>query len=67
MKTTKYVIAVSAAVISLVLLVALVLMMLWNWLMPDLFGIPEVSFIQSLGIMILSSILFRSHVSGSSK
>ena len=31
---------------------------LWNWLMPALFGLPEVSFLQALGILALSRIVF---------
>jgi hypothetical protein len=35
-------------------------MWLWNWLMPDIFGLKEISFMQAFGINILSGILFRS-------
>lgn len=31
---------------------------LWNWLMPTLFGLPEISFWMALGIALLISILF---------
>ena len=31
---------------------------LWNWLMPNLFGLPEISFWMALGIALLISILF---------
>ena len=31
---------------------------LWNWLMPSLFGVPQVSFLQALGILALSRIVF---------
>jgi len=31
---------------------------LWNWLLPDLFGWPQVSFWQALGLLALSRILF---------
>jgi hypothetical protein len=31
---------------------------LWNWLMPMLFGLPEVTFWQAVGILALSRILF---------
>lgn len=41
-------------------LMALPLMWLWNWLMPDLFGLAEIGFWQALGINLLSSILFKS-------
>ena len=35
-----------------------VVMRLWNWLTPALFGWHEINFWQALGILILSKILF---------
>ena len=35
-----------------------VVMGLWNWLLPTLFGWPEVTFFQALGILALCRILF---------
>lgn len=35
-----------------------VTMLLWNWLVPDLFHGPEITFVQSLGLVALSKILF---------
>lgn len=38
--------------------------MLWNWLMPDVFGLPRVSLLESFGLLLLSGLLFGSrHVS----
>lgn len=31
---------------------------LWNWLLPPLFGFPEVNFWQALGLLALCRILF---------
>jgi hypothetical protein len=31
---------------------------LWNWLMPELFGLPRVTFWQALGLLALCRILF---------
>jgi hypothetical protein len=31
---------------------------LWNWLMPELFGLPPLRFWQAVGLMLLSWILF---------
>ena len=39
-------------------LISVVVMTLWNWLMPALFGLGVISFWQALGIFILSRILF---------
>jgi hypothetical protein len=33
-------------------------MNLWNWLMPALFGLHLISFWQALGLLVLSKILF---------
>jgi membrane protein required for beta-lactamase induction len=36
------------------------LMLLWNWLMPVIFGLPEITFWQAIGLNLLSTILFKS-------
>lgn len=38
-----------------------VVMMLWNHLMPQVFGLPEISFWQALFMLLLSRILFGGH------
>ena len=47
-----------AAVMAL--LFGLVVMYLWNWLMPVIFGLPLISFWQAWGLVLLSHILFKS-------
>ncbi len=32
-------------------------MLLWNWLVPEIFGGPAVSFVQALGLLALSNLL----------
>ena len=36
------------------------LMLLWNWLMPVLFKLPEITLWQAIGLNLLSTILFKS-------
>ncbi len=43
---------------GLVLLAGYVLMRLWNWLMPDLFGLTTIGYWQALGIMLMAKIIF---------
>lgn len=31
----------------------------WNWLMPDIFEIKEITFLQAFGISAISTFLFR--------
>ena len=35
-------------------------MLLWNWLIPPIFGLTTITFKQAFGLIILSSILFKS-------
>jgi hypothetical protein len=41
-----------------------VVMLLWNWLMPDIFGLKRLSYWQAWGLLILCHILFKNFGSG---
>ena len=49
---------VGAAALALVF--GLVVMALWNWLMPELFGLTTISYWQAWGLVLLAHILFKS-------
>ena len=34
---------------------------LWNWLMPEIFGLPIITFWQSCGLLLLTNLLFNFH------
>lgn len=34
---------------------------LWNWLMPEIFGLKTITFIQAFGINMLTGSLFRAN------
>ena len=40
-------------------LFGLVVMVLWNWLMPEIFGLPEIGYWQAWGLVLLAQILFK--------
>jgi hypothetical protein len=49
------------AILALLLFIAIggqVVRQLWNWLLPSLFGLPQITFWQALGILALCRILF---------
>jgi len=46
------------AVVAVAALAGWIVMLLWNWLLPPLFGWREVTFWQAVGILALSRILF---------
>jgi len=51
--------------IGLAFLFGWVVMLLWNWLMPDIFGLKRVTYWQAWGLLILCCILFKDFGSGS--
>lgn len=59
-------IGLGVLVVGGIFLFGLFVKLLWNWLMPEIFGLPEISYWQGWGLLILSSILFKDFGSGSS-
>jgi len=53
-------IAFAIAVVLFILLGGLVVQWLWNWLLPDIFGLRQITFWQALGLLALCRILFGS-------
>jgi len=61
----EQVFGVAVLVIGVVVLASLIMalptMLLWNWLMPTIFGLCKLSFWQALGVNLLSGMLFKSY------
>lgn len=49
-----------AITLIIVLILALPVMWLWNWLMPLIFGLTKLTFLQALGLNLLTNLLFKS-------
>lgn len=56
-KVVKIVVTCLFAIVA-VAFFGFVVMYLWNWLMPYLFGLPVLSFFEAIGLLLLSKILF---------
>lgn len=56
-----------ALVAVIALLTSIPVWLLWNWLMPAIFGLKSISFLQALGLCVLSGLLFKSSCNSSSK
>ena len=56
-KGKKAVFVIVSALVIASLLTGLI-MLLWNWLMPDLFGLTDITYGQALGVLVLSKLLF---------
>jgi hypothetical protein len=53
-------VGIIAIICTVLLILGYPLMWLWNWLMPTMFGLPEITFWQAVGLNLLSTILFKS-------
>ena len=49
------------------LLLSIPLCLLWNWLMPYIFGLPKLSLLQTFGMSILISLLYPRKIELDSK
>ncbi|MCK5128969.1 MAG: NADH-quinone oxidoreductase subunit K [Clostridiales bacterium] len=52
--------------IAVAILFGFVVMWLWNWLMPMIFGLTTITYWQAVGLFVLAKIIFGSFGSGSS-
>jgi|LakMenEpi03Aug12_release.lakeMendotaPanAssembly.Ray.scaffolds.fasta_scaffold427117_4 hypothetical protein len=49
------------------LLVTIPVQLLWNWLCPELFGLPKIGFLQTVGLIVLINFLLNRGNSKSDK
>jgi hypothetical protein len=61
MQVIGTIVAAIAVLIGLSLLMSLPTMWLWDWLMPELFGLKEITLFQAWGVNFLCGMLFKSH------
>ena len=57
LKVMKWVVAGLAVAALVFLFVGLLVMWLWNWLMPVIFGLPTIGYWQAWGLLLLAHIL----------
>ena len=58
------ILAIAGSIIYLFALAALMslpVMLLWDWLMPTLFGLGEITWFQAWGLLFLCGLLFKSN------
>jgi len=61
-KVLEFLLAIGILLIVM-LIIGLPVMWLWNWLMPSIFGLTKISFLQALGLSLLGNMLFNSGAS----
>src|SRR6516162_5066097 len=61
MRRKRWIYLAPLAIVGIVVFIAVggaIVMQLWNWLLPPLFSLRQITFWQALGILMLSRILF---------
>jgi hypothetical protein len=53
-----YLLVTIAYIAVFALIFSLPIMWLWNWLMPVIFGLTEITWLQALGLSVLSGFFF---------
>jgi len=54
----KHVVWGIAMVLAFIFLFSIFVQLLWNWLMPGIFGLREITYPQAAGLLLLSRLLF---------
>jgi hypothetical protein len=62
MKSIEALFMVVGLLILSAILLAIPTMVLWNYVMPSVFGLTQISLLQAMALNILSGILFKSSV-----
>lgn len=60
MKILFFALLLVAFIAIMALIMTIPFMLIWNALMPDIFGLPEIGLLQSFGLLVLSGMLFKS-------
>jgi hypothetical protein len=57
-KTSRHIIGWIGIVFALALVLGIVVKLLWNWLMPEIFGLGTITILQGIGLLVLARLLF---------
>jgi hypothetical protein len=61
MKVFDVLVAGLIVLFAVAALMSLPVMLLWDWLMPTIFGLKEITWFQAWGLLFLCGLLFKSH------
>jgi hypothetical protein len=55
----KLIVTIVGALCLMAIIMGLPLQLLWNWLMPRIFGLPTIGFWEAVGLTVMSGVLFK--------
>ncbi len=66
-KILSWILGGAVLIIIIAALTSLPVMLLWNWLMPEIFGLTTITFWQAVGLSLLANCLTKGGSSSSKK
>jgi len=58
MHTSRHILKWTAIVFALAFVLGILTQVLWNWLMPEIFGLGRITVPQGIGLLVLTRLLF---------
>jgi hypothetical protein len=57
-KTSRHIIGWTGVVFAVAIVLGILVQLLWNWLMPEIFGLGRITILQGIGLLVLARLLF---------
>jgi hypothetical protein len=58
MRTIRHILKWIGIILVLALVLGITVQLLWNWLMPEIFGLGRITVLQGIGLLVLMRLLF---------
>ncbi len=57
MRTVRHILKWIGIILALALVLGITVQLLWNWLMPEIFGLERITVLQGIGLLVLARLL----------
>ena len=57
-QVSRHIIGWIGVVLAVALVLGVLVQLLWNWLMPEIFGLGRITILQGIGLLVLARLLF---------
>ena len=57
-RTIRHILKWIGIILALALVLGITVQLLWNWLMPEIFGLGRITVLQGIGLLVLTRLLF---------
>jgi hypothetical protein len=65
--TLGAILGIAILIVGIAALFSLPVWLLWNWLMPSIFGLTKITWFQAWGLLVLCGFLFKANIDNTPK